>query len=478
MTRQTGCCSAQGVQSAAPSRKEEHCAMLSHASTRARVCVGHALHRGLQTASWSVPTAAGGKLKVRLPTVCAVRVGVLDPVVDGWDQARVSLRAESGVSRGEAEQHELSTTEAAKVTNALDLKVAADYEPGKNFLLVESCRESTPTSLARLVHLSRQWLGGPFRSIRSEFDATAVVDIRIPGKFDVDIELMDGTVTLEDTIEGDVRVTSTRADVSINRLKSMYIDIETGDGDVSAIMLQGNVTVRSQAGMIDVGKAQGPSIQLSSRDGDIQAGSIYGDRATVRSGSGGVHLRGAQGCTKIRTIDGHVEVGAVEGRLEVETDAGDVEAQLSVPRTVSIRTRTGDVAVSVPDGVPARVCLQAASRVDVEESLKVQNVNASVAPAGSHDVSEAAEASQSEPQGISRQLTTSVRGWIGLDEKAPTVPRDESPATIYARALNGELTVTKETWSGIGNNSMFPEKAGRYPRWAPPIVPSGETARA
>lgn len=427
------------------------CAMLSTAARAARG-VRPLLARNVQTASWNVPIAPGGTLKARLPTVCTLRVSAADPLApEGWNSACVTLHVEP---------HEggkpISEDEARRVAAGFGMRVACDYEPGKNFLLLETARESGRASFGRLMHHVREWIGGPFRDYRPQYDSNVVVDVRLPGKFDLDVELLDGNVALLSTFEGNVKLSSDYANFKINRLKSMYIDIDAGEGDVQAVVLQGNVSIRSIEGDIDIAKVQGPSFKLNTRDGDVQARAVYADYTSVRTSTGNVRLGGAQGNTNIRTTEGSVEVAAVEGKLVVETDCGDVETQLSLPEKVSLRSRTGDIVIAVPPSLHSKVMLQAAEPVDVGSGVSLDR------------------SYQGSVPGEDRGAT--VRGWIGEAGASEAHDEVQTPRTIFARAPRGEISIAPGQWAAftIPTHSSDDSAKTRFPRWAaafpPPFV--------
>jgi hypothetical protein len=422
--------------------------------------------RKVQTAAWNLPISPGGTLKVRLPTVCTLRVSALDPRTadGGWDRAHITLHVEPHAGGAP-----ISAEEASRVADGFGLAVVTDYEPGKNFLQLETLRESESDTIKRFVHVVRAWLGGPFRASRPQYDSNVVVDVRLPGKFDLDLEVHDGAVEVADTFEGDVKIFTDHADVTVNRLKSMYIDIEAGDGDVTACMLQGNASVRSRQGNIDIAKAQGPSVAINSREGDVQARAVYADYASVRTLSGSVRLGGAQGRMYIRTADGNVEVAGVEGRLDVETDSGDVEAQLSVPEKISLRSRVGDIAISVPPSLHAKLMLNASERgIDVDPSLVIDE--ADLATKRSSRVHPSAPGKVSRP---ARSKNAIVRGWLGVQGSSVVTSgirgaveanaKSDVPITLYARAPNGEITLNPGIWAGFA--TADPHSRTRFPRW-------------
>lgn len=331
----------------------------------------------------------------------------------------------------------ISEESAAQVTEAFEANVVADHEPGRNFLQLEAPPETTPTAFARNLHSLRSWIGGPFRGERAQFDSRIVFNVGVPGRFDLDIELNDGAITVDEVFEGDVKIHTQSADVFIAKLKSMYIDIDAEDGDVSLNTVHGNLSVRSSSGHVDIGRIQGPAVRLVTDSGDVQVRAMYADYAMLRSRTGTVRLGGAQGYTKVRTVEGDVEVAGVEGRLDVESDTGDVEAKLSVPRTVSMRSRHGDIAIGLPDLVKASFLFEGGNTVDVDKRIAFHRF---------------------EKKGDDAIVRGEVRA-RGEDEA------DELElASVHARAPCGDVTMTQQGW-GATLYSLRTEEEEAFPRW-------------
>lgn len=329
------------------------------APTTAGLAAPAAGRRSLQTLSRTVPVSPGGSLRLRVRQECHLRVAVADVHTDQWDQAVVSLdvsatppggRAEGGdASRGrdgggggKAPPRVVSADAAAAVSDDFGVRVYCDSE--RNTVTVDTAAESTPHWLARLVHQASSWVGGPFRRANPSLDTAVTLTLTIPGKFHVDVELEEGTCTVDGTLEGNFRFVSPTADLVASRLKSGYVDIDAGDGDVSAGVVQGHATLRTRAGNVDVGRLQGPFIGVHTGSGDIQARSVYATYASIRTVGGGVRLGTAAGNLHIRCSgEGEVEMGGVTGALDVETDEGDVEVQLAAPSRVAVASARGDV---------------------------------------------------------------------------------------------------------------------------------------
>lgn len=364
-------------------------APLSPVPTTVGVGASLGSRRSLQTLSRTVPVSPGGSLRLRIRQACLLRVEVADVHTSPWDQAVVSLdvsptppggRAEDGGGGGDgkAAPRVMSADAAAAVSDDFGVHVYCDSE--RNTVTVDSEAESTPHWLARLVHQASSWVGGPFRRANPSLDAAITLTLTIPGKFHVDVELEEGTCTVDGTLEGNFRFVSPSADLVASRLKSGYVDIDAGDGDVSAGVVQGHATLRTRAGNVDVGRLQGPFIGVHTGSGDIQARSVYATYASIRTVGGGLRLGTAAGNLHIRCSgEGEVEMGGVTGALDVETDEGDVEVQLAAPSRVAVASARGDVELAVGgDGAVSGVgvCLEAGGEggVTLADSVRLLRV--------------------------------------------------------------------------------------------------------
>lgn len=366
------------------------------------------LRRFVHVRTWTVPTAPGGTLKLRLPFTATVQIAPLSPHTSDWKSAQVSLSV-----LGETDDTFISEETAQAVATNKQMFVSADTQRGHSYVRVEGAEEEgTITSVARKLHQLRRWMGGVFKGEGTMFDARLGVDVLIPGKFDVDVEVEDGSIEVHEKIEGDVRILGGKAGIDVNNVKGTHIDIESVEGDIKAGVLQGKLSVRSHEGLVELGRVQGPSAKVVCGGSDVRVNALYATRATIRTREGGVKLGGAQGCTRIRTVEGDVLAVGVEGRLEVETDSGDVTIGLSVPEVVNVRSRSGDVTVGLAERKAEMMALGGAE-VDVEEGVL---------------------------RGVSREEGGKVL-------KGEVVGREDGEmGSVYIRAPNGDVVVRREEW--------------------------------
>ncbi|GAB0497181.1 hypothetical protein MMPV_008505 [Pyropia vietnamensis] len=429
--------------------------------------------RFLETNSRTVPVSPGGSLRLRIRQACHLRVRVADVHTSPWDQVVVSLdvsatppggRAEDG-GGGKATPRVMSADAAAAVSNDFGMHVYCDSE--RNTVTVDSEAESTPHWLARLAHQVSSWVGGPFRRANPSLDAAVTLTLTIPGKFHVDVELEEGTCTVDGTLEGNFRFVSSAADLVASRLKSGYVDIDAGDGDVSAGVVQGHATLRTGAGNVDVGRLQGPFIGVHTGSGDIQARSVYATYASIRTVDGGVRLGTAAGNLHIRCSgEGEVEMGGVTGALDVETDEGDVEVQLAAPGRVAVASARGDVELAVGGGRAVSgvgVCLEAGGEggVALSDSVRLLRVGGEsrhsvrgVLQGGlALDPDREAIVGAGSPLTPAAGLAAATAAAADADAGSPA----EAPH-IWVRAAAGDVRLTTREWAAsfVGGEGTKP----------------------
>ena len=92
--------------------------------------------------------------------------------------------------------------------------MAAEAEPGRAVLLVEALPERAPAALARTVHMMRAWVGSPFRAHGGIFDSGVIVDVALPGKFDLEVEVDGSGVEVDGAFQGNLKIQSGAAEMA------------------------------------------------------------------------------------------------------------------------------------------------------------------------------------------------------------------------------------------------------------------------
>ena len=197
----------------------------------------------------------------------------------------------------------VSTTGSAEVTIRLrsnDMEWARDRFERTNYrahvdgstVVIESDREP-----------NNSWRAGTWMSV--------IVEVRLPSRFDLDLETQDGDVSVA-AFDGQVRVRTQDGDLTIDSLRGGDIELRTQDGDVRAALLSGpTVGVFSQDGDIDVATLGG-SVTMHTQDGDIRIGSADTQHIELESSDGDIHvvLVTSSARMSLETRDGDISIEA------------------------------------------------------------------------------------------------------------------------------------------------------------------------
>ena len=166
-------------------------------------------------------------------------------------------------------------------------------------------------------------------SMRGRRDARFTVTVEVPRRFDADIDVGSGSVTVA-SLDGD-------------------LDVETGSGSVRLGDVSGGLSV-------DTGS------------GSIRAGGVGGD-AALDTGSGSIRVGDVGGRLAVDTGSGGVTAGAVRGPVDVETGSGSARVSASGRHGVQVRTGSGSATVSVPRGSGWDVRLDG-SAIVIDDALR------------------------------------------------------------------------------------------------------------
>ncbi len=361
--------------------------------------------RALHVDVGKVTARPGGSLKVNLPTSCTVNVTPLNPHTSDWNFVHVALQV--------PESNDVDSTDDSAARNLIDslgISLHSEVADDRSYVRLEAMSNDAGFS-------------------QSGLNQALVVDVSLPGLFDVDLKTQSGAVNINGTIEGDVKIHSADAAVNIEKLKSMHVDVDIAAGVVSAGVIQGSVSIRTGTGDISIGKIQGPEVSLETSSGGIRARAMYTEHAVIQSGKGSILVDGAQGNTKILTGKGDVVVSGVQGNLTVESDSGNVSAQLSRPEDVLVRTTTGDVSLGIPETSEAKVVLHGTEGIDIDQEIRLKEVSKD---ADAHSIRGVCVPTTTLGQRIGRSVWGSARA---------------QTSKIEARASSGKVRLCVEKWS-------------------------------
>lgn len=140
-------------------------------------------------------------------------------------------------------------------------------------------------------------------------------------------------------LKGDIYAHTSSGDIEIRELNAERGNISTSSGDVDISKMSGNVSMKTSSGDVTIDRAEGPvSVRCSS--GDIKIDEISGD-LELNTSSGDVDIKGAGGNVDISTSSGYARVDLINPQAKRDR--------------VSIRSRSGEISLSVPSGINADV---------------------------------------------------------------------------------------------------------------------------
>jgi hypothetical protein len=210
-----------------------------------------------------------------------------------------------------------------------------------------------------------------YRDRRSHTDHIKF-SIKVPLKFNVDVQTTGGSIKQKDMLTGDFKAESGGGSIEIDHIIGK-VDVETGGGSIKIEKVEGDVKMQTGGGNIETGlitgilnaKTGGGSITLRDAGGKVDAstggGSIKVENASawieLSTGGGSVHVHGAKYGAKIKTGGGSIEMENIVGFVDVSTGGGSVNCELTPGSTGSsmIRTGGGEIELALPENAKAVV---------------------------------------------------------------------------------------------------------------------------
>lgn len=204
------------------------------------------------------------------------------------------------------------------------------------------------------------------------------LDIKIPNKFNIDIETMGGDVTIADvsgkingqTMGGDLELTKLGGEVNLTtmggaiNLRDSHLDgyLKTMGGEVNFENVSGGVKGSSMGGNVKMknvtmsnGENTGDKVVISSMGGDIDVDEAK-EGADVNTMGGDIDIRSASRFVKAKTMGGDIILRSVDGGVKATTMGGDIDVKITGgnngDKNVTLTSMGGDITLTVPDGFP------------------------------------------------------------------------------------------------------------------------------
>jgi DUF4097 and DUF4098 domain-containing protein YvlB len=167
--------------------------------------------------------------------------------------------------------------------------------------------------------------------------------VRLPSKFNVDLETSGGNVSVED-LDGEANVETAGGNLSFGRVTGK-ISAETAGGNISVEGSEGDVSVETSGGGIKLGRVGG-KVEASTSGGNITVDGSEGE-LTVETSGGNIHLGRVGGTVEASTSGGNIHVEEVNGQIEAETSGGSITARMASQPAGDSRLETGGGSITV-----------------------------------------------------------------------------------------------------------------------------------
>jgi DUF4097 and DUF4098 domain-containing protein YvlB len=253
-----------------------------------------------ETYEWTAPAREGGKLILRAD-MGSVEI---TPGAGNQLEGRVVLRVYTG-----------SEEKARRVFDAYHLS-ARSIEGGG-------------------VYVSGELSG----SRHHDHSAGAEFDIKLPARFNLDVETQGGDIGVEGALQGEARLTTAGGDIHTTDISGPS-RVETAGGGITLGNLGARAEARTAGGSIHVGNVRGDAM-IETSGGEIQVGQVDGTLRAETAG-GDVVIAGAAGQVVAQTAGGQIEVGPTGGSVRAETAGGSIRLQGARGRVV-VETAGGSI---------------------------------------------------------------------------------------------------------------------------------------
>lgn len=383
---------------------------------RALAAPSHQLVRSLKRRhvhinSWNVPLTSDGLLKIRTHSTCRLRIFILNPHEHEWDRALVDFRIlkDDGKRIVDVNQNDASFFAKTFKPRVITLP----HEAYATVMIEEEDKDHEVFSDP-----------SPAKGI------FGMLDIGIPGRVHLDIDTTgEGEVSVEGAIEGNVRIRTAHANVTVEKVKAEIFDADLGQGNLNASVLQASTMIHTKQGSVTVGRAQGPLMKIGSESGNVSIRALYSFDADVSTVSGQLAISGAQGTVRVTSFSGDVRVAGVEGRLDVDSQHGNIHADVASSATVHIQTAHGNVSLGIPSPTLSTALRVSAKNVNIDKQTGIAS-----------EVVRECERTEKEGKTVMINCEAKDDAENKCDEIEP------SRTCVYVNAPDGKVVIGRHEW--------------------------------
>jgi DUF4097 and DUF4098 domain-containing protein YvlB len=217
---------------------------------------------------------------------------------------------------------------------------AGNQLEGRLVLHVYTGSEEKARRIFDTYHLSARSAEGGGLYVSGEFSGSrhhdgsigAEFDIKLPARFNLDVETQGGDIGLEGPLQGEARLTTAGGDIHAMDI-SGPIKVETAGGGISLGNLGARAEVRTAGGSIHIGNIRGDAT-IETSGGGIQVGQADGTLRAETAG-GDIVIAGGAGQVMAQTSGGQIQVGPTRGSVRAETSGGSIRLQGARGRVVA-----------------------------------------------------------------------------------------------------------------------------------------------
>jgi DUF4097 and DUF4098 domain-containing protein YvlB len=156
--------------------------------------------------------------------------------------------------------------------------------------------------------------------------------IKLPQRFNLDVETQGGDIGVENVLQGEARLTTAGGDIRTADV-SGALKAETAGGNIVLGQMGQRVDARTAGGGIRVGDVKGDAA-LETSGGEIVVGQVAGTLRAETAG-GDVVIAGAAGPVVAQTAGGQIQIGPAGGSVRAETAGGSIRCRGTRGRVVA-----------------------------------------------------------------------------------------------------------------------------------------------
>jgi DUF4097 and DUF4098 domain-containing protein YvlB len=160
----------------------------------------------------------------------------------------------------------------------------------------------------------------------------AEFEIKVPQRFNLDLETQGGDISVENALQGELRATTAGGDIRTADL-SGPLRAETAGGNITLGDIGQRVDARTAGGSIRIGSVKGETT-LETSGGEVIVGQIDGNLRAETAG-GDVVIAGATGQIDAETAGGQIQIGETGGNVRAQTAGGSIRLQGARGRVVA-----------------------------------------------------------------------------------------------------------------------------------------------